>query len=1330
MLQKKENEVSVTETSALSILYGEKRDELIKQESLVAVFKNTVQAYPQKAALIFNDKISTYSELDFLSDYYAAHLVRLGIKAGDFVGVYLSRGIELHVAVLAVVKAGAAYVPLDYDTPFERVHEVLNEVEAKACFTDKDLAIHLHKIQVHIHVKENTNSVALPKVNPGDTAYVIYTSGSTGKPKGIPITHQQICHLIRAEQSVLGIEANDNVYQGFSVSFDMWCEETWISYLVGATLWVADVVTAKSINDLPSVLEKNNITVLHAVPSLLSAMPRDATTVRIVNAGGETCTPLALQKWTQRKRKFINSYGPTETTVSASMASLTKGSAITIGTLLPNYSIAVVDENLQALPIGQEGELIISGIGVSKGYIKRPELNAQKFLKKPASLQTLYGTCIYRTGDLVKISSEKNIEFLGRIDDQIKLHGYRIELGDIESRLLSISGVKEAAVKLIKEETKKDWLAAFVCMYNHIPLNKNLLRQELAQALPPYMLPQDFIEVQEIPRLPSGKINRKQLLIPENYTQKEETHQESYEHIQETKNKIYAILKNIFPNKNIKNTDDFFNEIGGDSFTCALFVSAVRDKVGIESASFKDVYTIRPLEKLLVHWENEKKEPIEIKNEIKKTLPYTRFSHALCSIAQTITLPFIYFLFAIQFFLPFMAYSYAFVNTRNHLYGIIVAFISFCFLMPLFNLISVLVKWVVLGKIKEGDYPLWGLYYFRWWLVQNFQKLNSVQFLADTPLYPVYLRMMGMKIGKNTQLSSLIVGATDLVTLGDNVSIGSGVLLDNACIENHYLKIRSIHIGSHCYIGNSSVISGNTRIEENAELNDLSFIPAAVAIPKDEFWKGSPAAFVKKKEARTEAHIPRVAKKTKIKYAFIFSLLLFTLPLVFITPLLPTIITMNEMHYDLDGINFSYLWFTPIFALSYVLVFLLQTIISSKIFRSKIKTGSYSIYSTTYLAKWLNDQMMNISLNVLHPIYATIFIAPIFRAFGAKVGKKTEISTAGEATHELLSIGEGGFVADAVSLGEADVRDLMLTLKPTEIGNMTFLGNAAVIPQGLKIDSNLLIGVLSTPPSPEEVEASGFRTWVGSPPIGLPRRQESNSFPEQLTINPPLVRKWARGMVEFARVIIPLSVITLFSMLFITFGHQLIVEHSFFYVLVMLPLYYIALVGFPSFLCTALAKWLLVGIYKEKQLPMWTLAVWKSEAITTTYESLAVPYFLEFMEGTLWLPVFLRFLGAKIGKRACMLTTDITEYDMVRIGDDVVFNTDCGPQTHLFEDRVMKIGPVHIGDRCSIGARSIVLYSSKIENDTELYPLSLVMKGETLSGNKKWWGSPVKIHTK
>ena len=421
----------------LSIIIGADRPDLIRDETLADLFAASAQKYANKTALIFHNKQLTYAELDIWSDAIADYLRKNGIGRGCSVGVWWPRGLELHAAILGIIKAGAAYVPVDREIPAERVEVILEEVGAAACFSMQQLNVKCKMLQPPNPQKGEYKNLSPHLGGRGalgdDCAYVLYTSGSTGKPKGIPISHKQICHLVRAEQSVFGIQSDDRVYQGFSVSFDMWCEETWISYFAGATLWVADNTTSKAIDELSDTLKRENITILHAVPSLLAVMEDSIPSLRLVNAGGEACTPQVLAKWAKNEIKFYNSYGPTETTVTATIARLNPGDAIVIGDPLPNYNLAVVDDKLNLLPFGEAGELVITGPGVSNGYVKLPQLTLEKFVPKPASLSILPGDRVYRTGDAAIINKDGSVDLQGRFDDQIKLRGYRIELGEIKT---------------------------------------------------------------------------------------------------------------------------------------------------------------------------------------------------------------------------------------------------------------------------------------------------------------------------------------------------------------------------------------------------------------------------------------------------------------------------------------------------------------------------------------------------------------------------------------------------------------------------------------------------------------------------------------------------------------------------------------------------------------------------------------------------------------------------------------------------------------------------------------------------------------------------------
>jgi non-ribosomal peptide synthetase-like protein len=1307
-----------------SIVKGQVRTDLLLEETLVDLFKNSVYQFLNKTALIFEKKDLTYAQLNKWSDAIAADLLQKGIGRGSCVAVWLPRGLELHAAILGIIKSGAAYVPVDREMPAERVELVLAEVKAVACFSHFALNTNSLILSV-IPLPEGNQEVGVAQgPQPDDCAYILYTSGSTGKPKGIPISHRQICHLVRAEQSILNIQSDDRVYQGFSVSFDMWCEETWISYFAGATLWIADNTTSKAIDELAEVLSKQKITVLHAVPSLLAVIEDDVPTLRIINAGGEACTTQVVNKWAKPGRMFYNSYGPTETTVSATITQLQPGDPITIGNPLPNYNLAVIDDNKNILPRGEKGELIISGPGVSNGYIDLPELTHKKFLSKPDSLAEMPGNRIYLTGDAAIINEDGSIDFQGRLDDQVKLRGYRIELGEIEIRLHEQQNVTAAAVAVKKDNIGQEHLIGYVLLEDEICSDENGLRTELAKILPPYMVPEAIITLKEMPRMPSGKVNRNALPLPDSFhLTEQETASEAIDMNAPLEDRILAVLHKSFPGKSISLSQDFFTDLGGHSLLAAGFVSRLRREGGVPYASLKDIYIHRPLQTLAAIWA---KGPQTNASEKRIFNPIPRLRFYLCGLAQTIALFFVFGLFTVEVFGPFVSYYYMSEETETYYWGIIAAIVFYCLIPPIFIATVVAIKWLVIGKMKEGDYPLWGTYYFRWWFVKTMQRLLPSQFMNGTPLYPFFLRMFGAHIASDAQLSNITIGAEDLVTIGSDASLSSQVVLDNAFVEDGLLKLRSIHLGAHSYIGSSAVIAGNTIVEDYGELQDLSYLPAGNRIKEGEVWYGSPAQL---KETKNSNDLPKpeiVSFSKKITYRLIFLLMLFVFPIFILIPLLPIIIAIHAMDNASADYNFNYIVTVPVLAFFYMYLFVVETVLFTRLLNINIKPGKYSVYSIRYVRKWLSDQFMTLSLIVLHPIYATVYVAGFFRLLGAKVGKNTEISTASSVTHPLLEIGDDAFVADAVTLGEADVRAQQLILDKTIIQHNSFVGNSALIPQGYNLPPNMLIGVLSVPPSAEQLQTIHSADWFGSPAIALPRRQESNPFPKTLTTSPTLLRRLSRSIIEFIRIILPETVIICCSIFFIAYGHDLIVDRSMIEIVLLLPLYYLGFVGIPALLVTALLKWIFIGKYKAQQKPMWTSKVWRSEAITSTYEALCVPFLLDFLRGTPWLPMALRLMGTRTGKRVWMNTTDITEFDMVSIGTDSALNEDSGPQTHLFEDRVMKVGRIKIGERCSIGARSIILYNTRISNDVKIDALSLVMKGEVLSPKTNWIGSPIK----
>ncbi len=435
-----------------SILRGAERPDLIRDELLCEIFAKSASFDPNGVAMVTRDGRLTYAEVDARAEAVARGLVRKGLRPGDVVGLWMARGHELLIAQIAIAKVGAAWLPFDADAPVERIAVCLDDAEAKGILVSPDFAA---KLQGRTAcpawtIRELVDRTDTSKIDaralgatPDSPAYLIYTSGSTGTPKGIVISNRNICHYLRAANEVYGLRESDVVFQGASVAFDLSMEEIWLPYLAGATLFVATPEVMGEAEKLPEIMEANRVTVLDTVPTLLALLPRDVATLRVIILGGEACPPAIANRWCKPGRRIFNSYGPTEATVVATVAEVAAGAPVTIGRPIPNYSCYIVDERLEIVEPGVEGELLIGGPGVARGYLNRPELTAEKFIANPFAKfdGEISDPVLYRSGDAVALDANGDILFRGRIDDQVKVRGFRVELGEIEAKLGDLEGV-------------------------------------------------------------------------------------------------------------------------------------------------------------------------------------------------------------------------------------------------------------------------------------------------------------------------------------------------------------------------------------------------------------------------------------------------------------------------------------------------------------------------------------------------------------------------------------------------------------------------------------------------------------------------------------------------------------------------------------------------------------------------------------------------------------------------------------------------------------------------------------------------------------------------
>ena len=1301
-------------------------DYLPSGQRLHELFEQTASLHGERIAVECNGRRVTYAQLNQQAQQLSQLLLAQGIGAGDCVGLLLPRGVDVYIALLGILKTGAAYVPLDGEYPAQRVSYILIDCKVAAVVTTRPLlpkcqGVDCQRVLMdeleHTHASPSAADAPPRRPSDSDLCYVIYTSGSTGMPKGVQIEHRSAVHLVEAEREIFGVTPDDRVYQGFSIAFDASVEEVWLAFRSGATLVAGTEEMVHAGPDLSRFLTDAGITVLSCVPTLLSMMHEDVPSVRLLIVGGESCPADLVRRWALPGRRMVNSYGPTEATVIATYGDVEPGKPVTIGRAVRGYDLRILDDQQRGVPAGQTGEICIGGIALARGYVGRDDLTRERFVPDPDGL---LWERLYRTGDLGRWTELAEIEFLGRIDGQVKIRGFRVELSEIEAALIACEGVGGAAVAVHNDAAGVQQLVGYLVRGNGAAIDHDAVRARLRQRLPAYMIPSIFEEIVGLPTLTSGKVDRKSLPAPRPRTAPAKA--VAHPPRSELERQIAVKWASAFGVAAVSVSDHFFTDLGGHSLLAATVVSSLRREPRFRAVSVVDIYNFPTVEKLaaeLGHRESFAQPASPARPTA--TTPVPGWRYRLCAVAQALSLYPLFALFSLQWITPYLAYCQVLEATREPLYGLVACMVVLVALSPASLLLPVLAKWLLIGRYRAGDYPLWGWYYFRWWLVNRVDAMAPVAHLEGTPLLNAYYRLMGAKIGKDVHLGSDNLGMFDLISIGDGTTVSAESSLLGYTVQNGLLKLRPISVGTDCYIGTHAILAPGSKMEDGSGLGNLSMLPAGGRVPAGQNWIGSPARPTDHHYV-LRPHVGRQANDLPEWVCMLWQIIgVLLVPPVYILAIFPGIYLMNDL-YRLFGGQW-YLLASPLAGIAFVLALCITIPWIKWVVLGDVKPGTHSLRSGFYLRKWFVDQLMSLSLEILGPLYATLYFNPWYRILGAKIGHRAEVSTAISTSPDLLEIADESFTADATSLGAAYVDRGRLTMQPVKIGRRAFIGNSALIPGGSVIGDDTLIGVLSTPPATSPGAAMPDSTWLGSPAIFLPQRQKAAGFDPKNTYQPTRALYAQRLFIEFFRIILPASCFAFLGCIMITTTMQLPATWPLWKLLAVFPLLCMAC-GFLAALIVIATKWLLMGRYKPMETPLWSGFVWRTELLTALHEHLADPFLVEMLEGTPFAAWFFRLMGARIGSRVFLETGNLTEFDLIEIGDDACINSDCTLQTHLFEDRVMKMSHIRIGKGCVIGADAVVLYDTRMEDGSQLGDLSLLMKGETLPAHTAWAGSP------
>jgi non-ribosomal peptide synthetase-like protein len=1312
-----------TESAAMAMKKYPKCRLLQDPRLLHHVFENQAKRRPNHIAVSCGGVSLTYRELDKLSTRIAHTLLSRGVTLGSFVGLHFLKSVNLFAAMLGVLKAGAAYVPMDPKFPAERIRDICEDAGISLALSEGALGREIRGAvrgvkwllldSGYAQARWTGPSRRRSAPSPTGACYAIFTSGSTGRPKGVKITHKNALTFVRALKRSYRIRRTDRIYQGFSAAFDASVEEIWAAFSAGATLVVATEEISRSPADAADFIHSEKITYFSTVPSFLSMIQRDLPTVRLLVLGGETCSPELVNRWAKPGRRMLNTYGPTEATVVSTLWECVPGQPVSIGAPIEGYTAHVLDPNGKAVRPGEEGELYIGGPAVAAGYINRPALTAERFVVDPFTASGRPAR-LYRTSDLVRLGENGELYFLGRIDGQIKLRGFRIELAEIESVLMNHPRITAAAVSVFDMNGSKE-LGGFVVPKGELGREaRKELAEHLRSRLPEYMVPKYLDRIDVLPMMTSGKVDRGRLPQPGTLLKGErkivapETSAER---------RILSVWSECLGIASLSVEDDFFLDLGGHSLLAAKVATELRTRLGFSTASVRHLYQHRTIRNLAAALEEATAKQEQVANrgpaspwtpaeQAFRTVPATE--RWLCATLQAASVVLYYLIASVPITCAVLMYNAVQMGKMTATDASRFIIIAGFMIWPAMLLLSIMIKWIVIGRYKPGRYPVWGFYYFRWWFVNLFQTLSWSFMFQGSPLMSLYYRAMGARVGKNCVIGTPLCTAYDVITIGDGATIGAETQLLGCRVEDGMLIIAPVEIGRNCFVGLHCNLGLNVKMEAGSALDDMSLLPDGISLEPGEQRRGAPPlAAVVKLPAPTPA---RLSRGGEYLWALIHLILIYLMGYLLIVTLLSPFLLVFAA-FAVYGAAWGTLALLAAPPLGYVW-HLACGVLLKRFIIGRIKPGAYSIRSAAYLRFWFLSYFLNNTREILKPLYATIFFPAVLRLFGAKIGRGVEVSTVMNFLPDLLHVKSGSFLADACLIGGSRIYAGALEIDRVHIGERTFIGNSAFVPAGASIGDDCLVGVLSVPPlSNSSLPAN--RRWLGSPGFELPSPVRlSPCFQIEKTFAPTKAMILQRSAVDFLRICLP-GWMAFAGMLAFCFGLIAIcnassVERAF-SLSPPLSLGIALLLLFAS----AGVKRLVRGEFQPEIKPLWSSYVWFTELINGVYESVAAHIIAPFLGTPLAAPC-LRLFGCKIGQWVFVNTTLFSEYDLVEVGDYSALNLGATVQTHLFEDRVMKADRLVIKEGCSIGNMSIVLYNTVMGSGSVLAPLSVLMKGETL----------------
>ena len=1254
----------------------------------------------------------------------SGRLAAVGIGAGDRVGIRITSGrAELYLSILAVLSVGAAYVPVDRDDPDDRAELIWSMAGVCAILGDGG--------DLTWQTARPTGAGARHPV-PDDDAWIIFTSGTAGTPKGVAVSHRSAAAFVDAEAHLFlrddPLGPGDRVLAGLSVAFDASCEEMWLAWRHGACLVPVHREVVRTGPELVSWLTRHQISVVSTVPTLAALWPAGPPRgVRLLILGGEACPPRLADRLAREGAEVWNTYGPTEATVVSSAARLSAGEPVRIGLPLAGWRLAVADPaSGQPVPWGEVGELVIGGAGVAR-YLD-PERDAAAF--RP--LAALGPERAYHTGDLVRAEPD-GLVYLGRADAQVKIRGYRIELSEIEAVLMELPGIGLAAVTTYEPLPGVAELAGYYTTRGQAQApTRQAVHEHLRDRLPRHMVPGYLEELTAMPLLTGGKADRKSLPAPTSAGRLGQGH--GYVPPATPAEKALAdVMAELLGLEHVSVESQFFDELGLSSLLAAHFCARAREQADVPRLSVKDVYqhpTIRSLAAEVAVLPQVPRLPASVPGA-GAAPPVSTARYVACGALQSLA-----FLASVIAGAAVLSAGFTWISGSSgwaDLYLRSLAFGAGGF--ALLCGLPILAKWTLVGRWKPREIPVWSLSYVRFWLVKTLIHADPLVLFAGSPVYSLYLRALGAKIGRRVVIFSTTVPVcTDMLVIGDDTVIRKESSFTGYRAVAGVIQTGPVSIGRDALIGEHTLLDIGTSVGNGSQLGHTSSLQESQAVPDGQRWHGSPAQ-------RTDVDYRRVApvpcgplRRVVHGTTQLVTLLFVTLPLaagagvagLTKVPVVASVATLGARGFGMtdfyeDGLIAS----TALFC-GAILAGAAVVVTVPRALRRLVKPGRayplYGLHHTVHRAiKTLTNvefylELLGDSSYVVHYLLALGYRLPDFEQTGSNFGADIE--------HEnpfLVDIGRGTMIADGATLIGADYTSTSFGVTPLSVGPGNFLGNAVAYPSGGRVGENCIIATKAMVPLDGPVR-SGVGL-LGSPCFEIPRSVTADDRFDHLRTGQEFRRRLrAKNRHNLGTMGLFLAVRWVYVYAVTLLGMAAWDLYRGNPVLVLAGLTVATLLLSLAYFITVERALMRFRPLRPRYCSIYDPYFWWHER----YWKLMAPL-VGLFDGTPFKGLAWRLLGVRVGRRVFDDGCSIAERTLVTIGDYCTLNAGSVIQCHSMENGIFKSDYTVMEDGCTLGAGALVHYGVTMGQGSQLRPDSFLMKGEGVPAHARWGGNPARV---